>query len=416
MNARRAIAVLACGVLALSACAGDDEDEAATPTETTAPSGSEPSAEPSETDGEYAGTEAWLCRPGHDEVCVEDMDVQVIEADGSSEVQEFQPDADAPVDCFYVYPTVSDDPGENSDLVPNDNEINTVRTQAARLGSECRLFAPVYRQVTLTTLLGLDGGDEEDAATEDADDEGAEGDPFAGDPGEIAYESLLSAWEHYLEHDNDGRGIVLVGHSQGSGVLARLIAEEVDGDDALRDQLVSAILLGTSLPEDEFENIDVCATADETGCVASWSTYRSTVPPPDNGIFARGTDESRAVCTNPADLDDGRTPLTPYFETVQSGIAGIPTGDADTEWVDPAVGDEVTEPWVALPGLVEGECVEQGPFHYLEITVVEDDGPRIDEIGGDITPEWGLHLVDANLAMGELLELVRNQIDSYVES
>ena len=35
--------------------------------------------------------------------------------------------------------------------------------------------------------------------------------------------------------------------------------------------------------------------------------------------------------------------------------------------------------------------------------------PRIDDIGGDLTPEWGMHLIDVNVAMGDLVSLARSQ-------
>jgi hypothetical protein len=35
--------------------------------------------------------------------------------------------------------------------------------------------------------------------------------------------------------------------------------------------------------------------------------------------------------------------------------------------------------------------------------------PRIDDIGGDLTPEWGMHLIDVNVAMGDLVSLARSE-------
>jgi hypothetical protein len=35
--------------------------------------------------------------------------------------------------------------------------------------------------------------------------------------------------------------------------------------------------------------------------------------------------------------------------------------------------------------------------------------PRVDNIGGDLTPQWGLHLVDVNIGMGNLVDIVRQQ-------
>lgn len=46
-------------------------------------------------------------------------------------------------------------------------------------------------------------------------------------------------------------------------------------------------------------------------------------------------------------------------------------------------------------------------------------GPRVDDIVGDVVvegkvhPDWGLHLVDVNLAMGDLVALVREQSKAF---
>ena len=67
-----------------------------------------------------------------------------------------------------------------------------------------------------------------------------------------------------------------------------------------------------------------------------------------------------------------------------------------------------------MPGLVTGKCVSDGGFDYLEVTVHGDPSdPRADDIAGDLTPEWGLHLVDVNLVMGDILHLVQQQTKAY---
>jgi len=79
------------------------------------------------------------------------------------------------------------------------------------------------------------------------------------------------------------------------------------------------------------------------------------------------------------------------------------------------VGAEITTPWVVLPDFVEAECVVRDGFSYLEITVLADPAdPRTDDIGGDtLLPSFGLHIVDANLAMGDLVEIVGRQAEAY---
>ena len=46
---------------------------------------------------------------------------------------------------------------------------------------------------------------------------------------ETAYQDVRSAFFDYLAHDNDGRGIVFIGHSQGAGVLRRLLRAQRGG-------------------------------------------------------------------------------------------------------------------------------------------------------------------------------------------
>ena len=174
---------------------------------------------------DYDDESAWLCRPDRDDFCQTDMSTTVVMADGSVTVEPFRPAADASFDCFYVYPTVSRDTTANSDIFPGPGEISVVRAQFARFASVCRPFAPLYRQVTLTALRSrLTGGD-------------MKADRMLG------YNDVKAAWEHYLANDNKGRGVVLVGHSQGSGVLTQLIRNEIDGK-PVQQQIISAMLIG----------------------------------------------------------------------------------------------------------------------------------------------------------------------------
>ena len=71
-------------------------------------------------------------------------------------------------------------------------------------------------------------------------------------------------------------------------------------------------------------------------------------------------------------------------------------------------------------GLVGGNarartvCAERNGFTYLSLTVEGDKSdPRVDDVGGDLTPEWGLHLIDANVAMGDLVAIAQSQGHAY---
>ena len=137
--------------------------------------------------------------------------------------------------------------------------------------------------------------------------------------------------------------------------------------------------------------------------MVSYATFRDTSPPPADSLFGRPRDgEGVAACTNPAALGGGPAELTPYYDSSVQVYA------------NPSAAPEITTPFVTFPGLVSAECVVRDGFSYLEITVAGDpDDPRIDDVDGDLTPEWGLHPVDVHLAMGDLVDLAERQAAAH---
>ena len=81
----------------------------------------------------------------------------------------------------------------------------------------------------------------------------------------------------------------------------------------------------------------------------------------------------------------------------------------------------IDTPWVSVPGLLTGKCTSnENATGYLEVTVNGNPSdPRVDDIIGDIglgnnvLANWGLHLVDVNLVMGNLLDIVGAQAKAY---
>jgi hypothetical protein len=349
----------------------------------------------------YSNVKNWLCRPGKaDDACKVDLTTTIVRADGSTTVEAFKADPNAPIDCFYVYPTVSLDQTMYSDLTPGPEELNVVRSQLARLGASCRLFAPMYRQFTLPALRARTSG--------------AGQPPANGSPADGAAD-VDDAWRWYLENENNGRGVVILGHSQGSGQITRLISQQIDGK-PVQDRLVSAVILGSSVQVPpgkdvggSFQSIPVCKSASQFGCVISFSTYRADVPPSANALFGAGRQGNEAVCTNPAALGGGEAKAPKaYFS------------NANREWVK---GKKIDTPFIATPGLITTECVKKGNHHYLEMRVKADPAdPRIDDPGTDVMangkpdPAWGLHLIDANVGMGDLVDVVARQGAAWREA
>ena len=347
----------------------------------------------------YSADEHWLCRPDlADDPCTRDLDATVIAADGSLEAEPFVAADDPAFDCFYVYPTVRNDPGGTAEFNGDyTQELFTVRTQAARFGRHCGVYAPLYRQQTLS------------APRDSTIDFSA-----------IAYADVVDAFKYYLGNLNEGRPFVLMGHSQGSGHLRRLIAEEIEPDANLRDRLISALLLGSAVgvPEGKdvggsFKEVTACRSNTQVGCVISYASFRSTAPPPPDSFFGRTRETGqRALCTNPADLDGGSGPLLSYFDTKAEGqIIGRGFAFFASDVADPP---EITTPYVALPGLVASTCVDTASHSYLELTLQAGPGARADEIVGDLTAVWGMHTVDTNVALGNLIDLVEQQAEAWI--
>jgi Protein of unknown function (DUF3089) len=332
----------------------------------------------------------WLCKPGKaDNPCDVSLNTTLLSPSGKKlGVQHIKAARPPKFDCFYVYPTVSDQKTAAANF-HIDPELRSIALyQAARYTSDCRMFAPVYRQNTLASLLGTVTATPEQRA--------------------YAYADVRAAWRDYLHNYNHGRGVVLIGHSQGSFVLRQLVTKEIDPKRKVRRQLISAVLLGGNVlvkkgsdVGGDFKHIRACRSRSQTGCVIAFSTYGET--PPADAIFGRTSEAGKEVlCTNPAALGGGSAKITPIQPsepfapgtTIAGAISavGVPQPKVSTEWG-------------ASPNAYRAHCSTTGGANALVIGPLR--GAPV--FHPSPTPSWGLHLVDANIALGNLVGLVRHQ-------
>ncbi|MDB5468573.1 MAG: hypothetical protein JWR84_133 [Caulobacter sp.] len=346
---------------------------------------------PSFAPNDYGDTRTWLCLPGRSDPCsVPDLTTTVVAADGTTTVEPFVRASDPAIDCFYVYPTISTDSTPNSDMTPDD-EPRVAAVHFARFGGVCRTFAPLYRQVTLAALYRAVRGED------------------SGADRELPYRDVKAAFDWYMAHENKGRGVVLIGHSQGAGIVQRLIKDEFDGK-PLQKQLIGAMPIGWSVPVDDngmFGTIPSCSKPGQTGCLVSYVSFRDTLGPVPATMFGRVSGAGlHAACVNPAALGGGKAQAHSYLRT-KSGAGKQP-------W---AQGKSIETPYVSVPGLLATECVREGAFTYLKVTTNADPAdPRTDSIGGDLNnndPLWGLHTLDMNIGMGDLIAVVRAQAEAW---
>src|SRR5688572_5163695 len=169
----------------------------------------------------------WLCKPGKaDNPCLGSLETTHYSSSGSSHVANPRNARRPRIDCFHVYPTVSEQMGPNSDREVEPQQEAIAEYQAARFSQRCRVFAPMYRQLTLSSIASPPSEEELRAAAR------------------LAYGDVRDAFRLYLRRHNRGRGFVLIGHSQGTYMLTELIRRQVDRAPRVRERLVSALLFG----------------------------------------------------------------------------------------------------------------------------------------------------------------------------
>lgn len=350
----------------------------------------------------------WLCRPGvKPDPCQPGLSTTVYNPALTHALRVTHPKAQRtpPVDCFYVYPTVSDEKTGNSNLQVQDTERSIATYQVGRYSQYCRVYAPMYRQVTLVGA-GLSGGT-----------------PTTKANSTLPVSDVEHAFADYLAHDNHGRGFVLIGHSQGALVLEKVIAQMVDPKPAVRRRLLSAILMGgnvlvkgnTGIGGD-FKHIPACRRDSELGCVIAFSTFDQPVPSDSlfgrpNGLTGLGVAAApkgdEVLCTNPADLagGDGRLdPITPSAPFAPGSTIALGLSVLGVTFPSPP-----TAFWSA-PGAYTARCADSHGAHVLEVTA-RDGAPTPQPAP---TPAWGLHLLDANLSQGNLVSIVAAESRAFL--
>jgi DUF3089 family protein len=357
------------------------------------------------TAGGAQATTVWLCKPGlaHNP-CKAPSKATVVSYEGSTRKEKLQKPFGAvspPIDCFYVYPTVSEQATANANLEIELSERHVAIAQASRFSQDCKVYAPMYRQLTL----------------------GAIGKTVPPEAIVTAYSGVLAAWQEYLAKYNEGRGVVLIGHSQGTVWLKQLIKEQIDPNPALRKQLVSAILLGGNVlvPEGKlvggsFQTVPACQSAAQTGCVIAYSSFAKE--PPVGSFFGRpgspllepegATPGTQVLCVNPTLLtqEGAAGGLLPYAPTRFSTLVSPP---------------HAATPWLEGPGLLTAQCRHENGASWLQVSpapgiseAVLKEREALNELPLEtIGPLWGLHLYDVNLALGNLVNTLGIQSAAY---
>ncbi len=338
----------------------------------------------------------WLCRPGlANDPCRVPQDVSIVSSNGAAHVVHHANAGATPFDCFFIYPTVSTERGANADLAVQGAQRDVAFVQASAFSQVCRVWAPIYRQRTLRSLST----------------------PRQRFASLVAFRSVLSAWRDYLAHDNHGRPVILIGHSQGAGMVIRLLQSQFDASARRRHQLVVAIALGGNVTVangstrgGSFKNISLCGVGVQFGCVIAYSSFPAQPPStsffgiPGQGVSDQsGQTTTRGVsvaCVNPAAIGSWST------STLR---AQFPVGSIANS---PRI--HVATTWVQYTDLYRAQCRRVGNTTWLQVTATparRDVRPLISEPLG---AQWGYHVDDVQLGLGNLVDDVRLQERAYL--
>lgn len=345
---------------------------------------------------DYTSNTSWLCLPGRSDICASPLATVDVNPAGYGARTTSTAAKAPPIDCFYVYPTVSRDNGLTSDLVM-DEENGVAAAQFARFASVCRPFAPKYRQMTVGAIVAFSAGQDISFAAV------------------RSYGDVAAAFRNYIATKNQGRPFVLIGHSQGSLQLIQLIAQEIETRPAIAARMKLAILPGFNLlvPRGKtvggsLKKTPICTTPSQTGCVISWTSYRDRNPPPTGALFGVATQAGMTVaCVNPAATGaaDWRR-----LDSIWVANSSLPVPGGPIAWSSQG---RPPAPYVRTPGLASGRCVSDGARGYFSVRTNADPAdPRTDRIGGEVAifglfiPGWGMHLADMSLVQGDLVRRV----------
>jgi len=194
--------------------------------------------------------------------------------------------ATAAADVFFVYPTGYfgwkwNSPTTNH-FISDTIAESTLLVHAQIFNGVARVYSPFYRQMTGFGYFA------------NLSDPGIRSDRDASF--DLAYEDVLKAFDHYVTNWNKGRPIFILGQSQGSQHLMRLLKDRFKKGSELRKQLVVAYVVSAPIHYDDIGDFEVCVTPEQTQCIIGYNVF---IEGGDLSKFILSNTPEKLVCVNP---------------------------------------------------------------------------------------------------------------------
>ena len=229
----------------------------------------------------YCNLESWAAHPEKNDSIID--------------VYYTSPKENLKADVFYIYPTLltsKKNDAWNSDVydIKQNNTVKNIaiKYQASAWANAGRIYSPLYRQVHYRSFY----------------------EPYTSNggirAGEIAYSDIRRAFIYYLNNYNNGRPIIIAGHSQGAYHCKVLLKEFFD-EKELQNQLVAAYLPGTRVDIKEFKTIKALKSPDDIKGYLSWNTFRMNKKPKKEKHPAYFSWKKNQYVTNPINWNELRS-------------------------------------------------------------------------------------------------------------
>jgi hypothetical protein len=287
--------------------------------------------------------------------------------DASEQIPAFLKDEKREIlaDVFFIHPTIYDDDSDTAswnawlsdEKVNTETDNTTILLQASVFNGSCRVFALRYRQANMEVFYKM-------------------GTPRATESFDLAYSDVKTAFQYYLKTENNGRPIVIAGHSQGALHAIRLLKEFFDGT-PLQKQLVCAYMPGYRIKNEEFKSIPVGNNPDQTGCFVSWRSYvKGEIPK------KLDAEKGNSVCVNPI------------------------TWNISTEWASPALHQGIMLGFESIiPNTLSAAIEPNTKILWVDVP------PQILEM---LEKKKDLHIYDFNLFWMNIRENVKLRIEAFL--
>jgi hypothetical protein len=346
---------------------------------------------------DYTDPSMWLCGANatHD-YCLDPQTITTVAADNTKTTSMLTPATNPAIDCFYIYPTidVTGAAGNVKDFSNLNDLLDPIHAQAAPFNQVCKVYAPLYHQVTFNAYQSA----------------------MASTYLETAYADVAAAFHEYMTTYNKGRDFVLVGHSQGSHMLRRLIQREVESQPTVSPHLVVAFLAGalgdTYVPKGQvvggsFKSTPLCTSDTQRGCVFTWNTYAAGYGPASTYgagfMIPAGMD---IACASPASPAGGKALLTSslFFPKPNGPVFTVPQNTG------------VTTAFAAYPAFFSGQCTAaSNGYSFFEVSATPGVGDaRTNPIPFDnqlYSPFIiGLHILDWTFPNQDAIDAVTKRL------